>query len=649
MKLSQFFSREQLLMSVRDILSRFLQAAFISLALTIYISYKIIEDAPGQSIEEDTIARTVTSLVLTFFLSLGVALFFESNSHKRILDRRFPLLPIVYGVIFYFTVKFGQNYSLQGFTYFILHLVGFISFAFFLPYLTKIFSLGEKERNIQNREYSNYYSRVAWTFLMSSIVGVSLVLLGSIAIGSVVSLFELSSIIDEEKYYGIWITFSLAFIAPMYGLREFPRLESIEKNQYEMNRFFSFLIRYVATPAVYIYFIILYAYSIKVLLNFSDWPRGIVSWLVIGFSSFGYGTYIFSKAYEDMSPLIHFFRKWFPFVVIPQLAMLFYAIGLRIYQYDLTMNRYFVVTFGVWLFVTSLYFTLRRSALLAFIPASLALISFVISLGPWSVFSYPFYRQEMRLIGNLQEAKILQNGKIVPLSSERDISKELSTDIASGIDYLCQFDNCMRVREIFPDQIKKIEEKSKSDWERWNRNNTGATYPGPYYWEIQSGIITEIKVNQYAYDDEKKYFPEQEYLSYNVDSQTHQFPITVTGYNRVVQVMNMVDAKWQTSEIVYPYVSVNIDTREVSYFTASGIARTFALKIPEKLLDSSTLPNVSQDDITFDVGDDTVEIKLLLQSFSVKNPRYIESSSTDKENTTYAGGIYGLALVKNKK
>lgn len=96
MKLSQFFSREQLLMSVRDILSRFLQAAFISLALTIYISYKIIEDASGQSIEEDTIARTVTSLVLTFFLSLGVALFFESNSHRRILDRRFPLLPIVY-------------------------------------------------------------------------------------------------------------------------------------------------------------------------------------------------------------------------------------------------------------------------------------------------------------------------------------------------------------------------------------------------------------------------------------------------------------------------------------------------------------------------------------------------------------------------
>jgi hypothetical protein len=120
-----------------------------------------------------------------------------------------------------------------------------------------------------------------------------------IAIASVVSLFELGSFIDEEKYYGTWVTLSLAFIAPMYGLREFPRLKNIETDVFEQNRFFSFLIRYIATPAVYIYFIILYAYSVKVLMNFSDWPKGIVSWLVIGFSSFGYLTYIFSKPYTD--------------------------------------------------------------------------------------------------------------------------------------------------------------------------------------------------------------------------------------------------------------------------------------------------------------------------------------------------------------
>ena len=42
MKLTAFFSREQLMLSVREILSRFFQAALVSLILTVYIIYKII-------------------------------------------------------------------------------------------------------------------------------------------------------------------------------------------------------------------------------------------------------------------------------------------------------------------------------------------------------------------------------------------------------------------------------------------------------------------------------------------------------------------------------------------------------------------------------------------------------------------------------
>jgi Domain of unknown function (DUF4153) len=649
MKFSNFFSREQFMMSIREILSRFFQAAILSLVLTIYLIYKIISDSSNQAGQDDIILRTVTSLILTFFLSLGVALFYES-SDKKFLDRDFPILPIVYGLVFYFTVKFGQNYSLQGFTYFLLHLTGFIAFAFFLPYLRKLFLLSEKDRVSQNTEYSNYFSRVSWTFLMSGIVGLSLVLLGVIAIASVVSLFELESLIDEEKYYGTWITLSLAFIAPMYGLREFPEIREIEKMKFEVNRFFSFLIRYLATPAVYIYFIILYAYSAKVLLNFSDWPKGIISWLVIGFSSFGYLTYIFSKPYEE-NKLVVVFRKWFPLIVIPQLGMLFYAIGLRIGQYDLTMNRYFVVAFGFWLLVTSLYFLLRRTALLAFVPASLALVSFVISIGPWGVFSYPFSRQESRLIRNLETAKILQNGKIVPLSSERDISKELSTDIASGIEYLCQFDSCKRVKELFPDQVSVIEKRSREDWERWNKENTWAVYPWVYSSEIESNITQELKVTKYYYDDIKHEFPEQEYLYYSVASLIWgQFPLSVGGYDTIIQVLSESDTKYQdTSRIRYPYMSIDPNTSQAYYFTASGVSTVFSLKISDKLLDSSTLTNVTTQDLTFDLENETQKIRLVLQSLTIKNPRYTPSSTTTETLAPYTSWGYGLALVKNKK
>ncbi len=647
MKFSTFFSRENLALALRAIWQRFPQAGLISVLLTLYILYKIIGDTIYSVNEDDAIFRTITSLILTFFLSLGASLYIEQQE-KKFFDAKFPILPVVYGIVFYFTVELGQNFWLHGTTYFFLHLVWFVSFAFFLPYVRRLFQKSEQRREVFDIEYTNYFSRVSWTFLMSLIVGVSLFALGAIAISAVVALFELGPSIEEGKWYGSWATLSLALIAPLYALREFPYSSDVTKDRYEVNRFFSFLVRYVATPAVYIYFIILYAYSVRVLMDFSDWPKGMVSWLVIGFSSFGYLTYIFSKAYEEESTSIRFLRKWFPWMVIPQLFMLFYAIGLRIGQYDLTMNRYFVVAFGIWLFIVSLYFIIRRSPLLAFIPAFLALVSFTISVGPWWVFSYPFARQEERLMRNLETAKILQNGKIVPLSSERDISKELSTDIASGIEYLCNFDDCKRIKEIFPDQVRVAMEKSRQDWEKWNKNNTGATYPWMSPYEIQSTIVNELKVQRYNYDDTAREFREQEYLSYNVDYQTSQFPLSITGYDRIVSVMNMDDAKYPNTNLKYPYIAIDRDTEKVTYYTATGVARTFTLIIPEKLKDSATFSTLPPEDLIFDIADDTVSIRLVLQNLEVKNPRFIPTLD-DGVSLPYGRWATGLALIKEKK
>jgi hypothetical protein len=211
----------------------------------------------------------------------------------------------------------------------------------------------------------------------------------------------------------------------------------------------------VATPFIYIYFLILYAYTAKVLMNFSDWPKGIVSWMVIGFSAFGYLIYIFS-------------RRYFPLLVLPQVCMLFYAIYLRIAQYDITMNRYFVVVFGIWLTMISLYYVFSAKKYLSLIPSSLVAIILIISVGPWSVYSYPLARQETRLIDNLTQAHILQDGTIVPLTSAKDISKELSNDIASGISYVCDFRDCDIIRNLFPVQIAEATRLDEENWKRYN-------------------------------------------------------------------------------------------------------------------------------------------------------------------------------------
>lgn len=269
-------------------------------------------------------------------------------------------------------------------------------------------------------------------------------------------------------------------------------------------------------------------------MNFSDWPKGMISWMVIGFSAFGYLNYIFSKSYETGGKHVSLFRKYFPLVVLPQTLMLFYAIYLRIDQYDVTMNRYFVVIFGAWLVIVSLYLLLSNKKSMSLIPASLALISFVISVGPWSVFSLPLNRQYDRLIVNLEKAHILKDGVITPLKNTTDINADLSRDIASGIEYVCSYSDCALIRNLFPEQVKDV----KKD-ENWNVSYT---------------VAQAIKVQQYGFPS-GGVTKSEKYIMY---FDTTIYPLTIEpGYKQIVQIY------YKTQDLTdkkYPYIIFDPET-----------------------------------------------------------------------------------------
>jgi hypothetical protein len=117
--------------------------------------------------ESDMILRVIMTLVVTFFLSVGVAIFCESHSDNKYV-RWMPVLPILYGIGFYFSIRYmdtSSGFFSDNIVLFILHLVGFTAWIFFAPYL-----LRHEQTEQDVVQYTNYFTQVAWAFLMSDLV-----------------------------------------------------------------------------------------------------------------------------------------------------------------------------------------------------------------------------------------------------------------------------------------------------------------------------------------------------------------------------------------------------------------------------------------------------------------------------------------------
>ncbi len=170
--------------------------------------------------------------------------------------------------------------------------------------------------------------------------------------------------------------------------------------------------QYVLLSLLGLYLLILYAYGTKIVLSW-NWPKGIVSYLVVWVSVLGTLTFLLLYPYGKSTTYtwIDKLSKWFYAFLIPLLVLLFVAIFMRIDDYGMTENRYILLVLGIWLTMVC-FFTLIGKTNIKFIPTSLAIIIVLISFGPWSIFSVGEKAQVKRLEKILSSNKILVKGKI---------------------------------------------------------------------------------------------------------------------------------------------------------------------------------------------------------------------------------------------
>ncbi|RKW21761.1 DUF4153 domain-containing protein [Candidatus Gracilibacteria bacterium] len=459
-KFLSIFKAENLINGLKNIFNRFPISAILSMFLFLYFAYYIESNynSPIFLLEKEIIF----SLIITFFLSVGIYIFGESLDFSRSKNQLFQIIPLALGGGL-FCIFHSEFWSARNDIIFCMAFICSISFIFFAPFVKKIFSknLGENEQKI----YYSYFSSIFQAMCAAILVGILVVTLSFIAIYAVQTLFDY----NYQEIYMHVVAFSFTIIAAFFGLNEIPKKENFEGYYFNENHFSTFLVKYLAIPFIFTYFVILYAYCVKVLMNFSDWPKGMVSWLVMLFSLFGYFIYIISYVYEEKITIVKIFRKYFPFVVFPQLFILFYAIFLRINQYGLTINRYLVVIFGIWLSVLTIYFVFSRKKYLAFISVSLFLFTLIFSVGPWSVYNLPEEIQTKALLQELKKEGIIDENlnihKYEKKGDTKDEKIEKLQEIQDKIGYLCGNHNCELLRKYLKIENNDLEETLIRRWE----------------------------------------------------------------------------------------------------------------------------------------------------------------------------------------
>lgn len=288
----------------------------------------------------------------------------------------------------------------------------------FLPFLVKnkIASFWEYNRIL----FSNFF--VSGFFTIVIFAGVSL------ALFALEFLFGMSNF--NGKLYAYWFVVMASIFHPIYFLSHFPSKVVTLKIE-ELPRAFIILVVYILIPISLLYLAILYAYAGKIVVS-ATLPEGLVSNLVLCFSVVGILTYLLNYMIPSQRNLrlSSIYKSYFFYLMIVPIALLLFAIYVRLDAYGFTEPRYIVAILSLWLLIVSIYMMLSKVDNIKVIPISLAVIVVIALFGPLNMFSVSLNSQLNRLKTALAEGNMLVDGKlVVPDNIDQAIADEIQSKL----------------------------------------------------------------------------------------------------------------------------------------------------------------------------------------------------------------------------
>ena len=401
--MTKFPSIQSVLDSTKKTIFRFPFEFIATLTGTIY-SLLLIDSI--SSISEQLYIKIITSSALCLVLFLSVSLFFESKNTKDWI--RLVTSLILGGLIVVFVFNLSEKLTfieaLQLFVLSIsLHLL--VSFAGFLP------------KKYNQEEFWEFNKQLFIRIITSALY--SLVLYAGLAI-AITAVHELFNVDFYDKIYGDLFIIIAGLFNTIFFLAGVPETNNPDAPiNLSYPKGLKNFTQYVLMPLISLYLVILISYEVKIVATFSL-PVGWVSYLVLIFAIFGILSFLLIHpiAKETGNLWMRTFSRWFYFLLVPLLGLLFWAILYRVNLYGFTHERYYVLLLSIWLSIVVVYFIIQKQPKIKFIPISMCLFGLLSIAGPQSADSISKHSQLSRFEKYM---KVIDNKKL-NFEQEKDLS-----------------------------------------------------------------------------------------------------------------------------------------------------------------------------------------------------------------------------------
>ena len=407
--MSKFPSLQNVLNATQKTIFRFPLETITIICGTIF-AILLIEDEFKDS--QEFLVKVVLRSSLCLVLFLSVSLFFFDSKKNNLF--RFLTSMALGSLVVAFVFNFKKEITeveIQQFLVLNIALHLLVSFAGFLP------------KKYSQDEFWEFNKQLFLRILTSGLYSAVLYIGLALAITAVENLFNVEI---TDKIYGYLFVIIAGIFNTIFFLNGVPDTnnnENLLKLSYP-NGLKNFT-QYVLLPLISLYLVILICYETKILVTLSL-PVGWVSYLVLVFAIFGILSFLLVHpiAAEKGNLWMRTFNRWFYYLMVPLLGLLFWAILYRIHLYGFTHERYYVLLLSISLTIVVAYFLIQKQPKIIFIPISLCIAGLLSIVGPQSADSISRNSQLSRFEIYMQKTEKVK------------LSFEQEQDLSSIVDFL---------------------------------------------------------------------------------------------------------------------------------------------------------------------------------------------------------------------